>query len=134
MDEFEQRFIVKYFHLKKWEKKKTTAELESTFQGSVLARAPAKRWLRKFKTGDLSCSGQPRPGRLVLKKFLEKHPFTSAKIMSRQFRIFSPIVKKILSHELGLQKYTRRWVPHELSEDQKKSQVDKPRMLLERLQ
>jgi hypothetical protein len=108
MDEFGQKFIVKYFHLKGWGNKTITAELEGTFQGSilfcsilfwsgllccVLSRAIVKRWLRKFKTGDLSCSDQHRPGRRltilrpILKKFFEKHPFLSAKVITRHFDI-----------------------------------------------
>jgi hypothetical protein len=43
MNEFEQRFIVKYFHLKGWGNRRITAELESTFQGSALSRATVKR-------------------------------------------------------------------------------------------
>jgi transposase len=137
MDEFEQRFIVKYFHLKRWENKRITAELESTFQGSSLSNTTVKRWLRKFKSGDLSCSDEIRPGRPltilgpVLKKFLQKHPFASAKVMSTHFDISPPTVKEILSRELGLRKYIPRWVPHELSQDQKKFRVDEPRMLLD---
>jgi hypothetical protein len=61
MDEFEQRFIVKHFHLKGWGNNKITAELETTFQGSALSKATVKRWLQKFKTGDLLCSDQPGP-------------------------------------------------------------------------
>jgi transposase len=63
MNEFEQRFIVKYFHLKGWENRKITTELEGTFQGSALSRATVKGWLRKFKSGDLSCLDENRPGK-----------------------------------------------------------------------
>jgi Mn-dependent DtxR family transcriptional regulator len=40
----------------------------------------------------------------VLKSLLEKHPFASAKIMSKHFDISAPTVKEILSRELGLNK------------------------------
>jgi hypothetical protein len=43
MNEFEQRSIVKYFHLKGWENRRITAELGNTFQGSALSRATVKR-------------------------------------------------------------------------------------------
>jgi transposase len=140
VDEFEQRFIVMYFHLKGWGDKKITAELESTFQGSALSRKILKRWLRKFKTGDLSCSDQPRPRRpftilgLVLKKLLEKRPFANAKVMLRHFDISSPTVKETPNREMGFEKYTRKWVPYELSANQKKFRVDESRMLLDMLQ
>jgi hypothetical protein len=53
--------------------------------------------------------------------------------MSRHFDISPPAVKEILSRELGLNKYTRRWVPHELSEDQRQFRVDESRVLLDML-
>jgi transposase len=140
MNEIEQRFVVKYFHLKGWGNKRITAELESTFQGSALSRATVKRWIRKFKSGDLSCHDEPRAGRPltilgpVLKTFLDKHPFASARAMSRHFNISSPTVKEILHRELGLKKYTRTWVPHELSEAEKKGRVDQSRSVLDMLQ
>jgi hypothetical protein len=39
-------------------------------------------------------------------------------------------VKEILRQELGLKKSSRRWVPHLLSDDQKKLLVDASRKLL----
>jgi hypothetical protein len=39
-------------------------------------------------------------------------------------------VKEILRRELGLKKYSRRSVPHSLSDDQKKLRVDASRKLL----
>jgi transposase len=138
--EFEQRFIVKYFHVKGCGNRRITAELESTFQGSTLSRTIVKRWLRKFKSGDLSCPDENRPARPltilgpVLKKFLDKHPFASAKVLSRHFDISPPTVKEILHRELGLRKYSPRWVPYEPSEGQKKCRVNQLEMLLDMLQ
>jgi hypothetical protein len=91
MDEFEQRVIVKDFHLKGWANKKIITESKSAFQGSAMSRATVKRRFQNFKTGDLSRPDEPHPGRLlttlgpVLKKFLDKHPFPSAIVMSRRF-------------------------------------------------
>jgi transposase len=112
MNEFEQRFIMKYFHLKGWGNRRITAELEGTFQGSALSRATVKPWLRKFKSSDLSCLDENRRGRPltilgpVLKKFLDKYPFASAKVLSRHFDISPPTVKEILHRELGLKRYS----------------------------
>jgi transposase len=140
MGEFGQKFVVKYFSLKGWGNKKITAELESTFQRCALSRATVKRWLRYFNSGDLSCADLPRRGRpltslgSVIEKFLEKHPFASSKVVSRHIDVSASTVKEIMTRELGLKKYTRRWVPHELSEDQKKFRVDQSRMPLDILQ
>jgi hypothetical protein len=67
----------------------------------------------------------------VLKKFLNKHPFANAKEMSGHFNISPPTVKEVLRRELGLKRSPRRWVPHELSDDQKKCRADQSGMLLD---
>jgi hypothetical protein len=56
----------------------------------------------------------------ILHKFLERYPFSSARAIWRHFRSSPPTVKEILGRELGLKKFSRRWVPHVLSEDQKR--------------
>jgi hypothetical protein len=43
MSEFEQRFIVKYFHLNGWGNRRITAELESPFQGFALSGVTVKQ-------------------------------------------------------------------------------------------
>jgi transposase len=62
MDEVEQRFVVKYFFIKGWSNKKITAELQTTLHDSALSSSTVKRWIRKFKNGDLSCDDDSGPG------------------------------------------------------------------------
>jgi hypothetical protein len=83
-------------------------ELESPVHDSGLFRAMVKGWLRKFKSGDLSCSDETRTGRSltilgpVFKRFPDKHLFACVKVMSRHFDIFRQTLNGILRHELGL--------------------------------
>jgi DNA-binding CsgD family transcriptional regulator len=55
-----------------------------------------------------------------LEHFLEKFPFASAPIIAMHFNISHSTVKNILSQELGLRKFSRRLVLHQLSDPQKK--------------
>jgi hypothetical protein len=55
-----------------------------------------------------------------LQKFLDRYPFSSARVIARHFRISPSIVKEILRRELGLEKFSRRWFPHLLSDDEKR--------------
>jgi transposase len=114
MYEGEQRLVVKYFFINGWGNKKITAELQTTFQDSGLSNSTVKRWIRKFKNGDSSCDEDSRPSRPVtilgpvLQKFLNRYPFSSAKVISKHFRISPSTVKEILKRELGLKKFSRR--------------------------
>jgi hypothetical protein len=39
-------------------------------------------------------------------------------MLSRHFNISATTVKEVLAHDLGLQKFTRRWMLHTLSDPQ----------------
>jgi transposase len=62
MDEVEQRFIAKYFFVKGWGNKKITAEVQTTFHDCDLSSSTVKRWIRKFKNGDLFYGADSGPG------------------------------------------------------------------------
>jgi transposase len=125
----ESGFVVKYFFIKEWGNRKITTELQTTFRDSAISNSTVKRWIRKFKNSDSSCNDDPRPGQPlavlepVLQKFLDRHAFSSAKILSRYCRLSPPTVREILRRELGLKTFIRRWVSHLLSDDQKKLRI-----------
>jgi transposase len=94
--------------------KRITAELQTAVQSSGISNSTMQRWITKFKTGDLSCDDDPRPRRPieifgpVLRKFLERDPFLSTKVISRHFRISPLALKEVLGRELGLKKFSTR--------------------------
>jgi hypothetical protein len=69
-----------------------------------------------------------------LSKFFSKYPFSSAKNVASHRDISVSRVKDFLPRELGLRKFTRRWVPHSLLHCQKNERVAQPRLLLNLLQ
>jgi hypothetical protein len=81
-----------------------------------------KIWLLGFKTGNLSCSDLPRVRRppVILgpqvEAFLHKCPFESVRIIVKRSLTPASNVKEILQTELGMRKFSRRWVPHSLSD------------------
>jgi transposase len=139
MNEVEQRFVVKYFFFKGWGNKKITAELQTTFHNSAIFNLTVNRWIRKFNNGDFSSGDDPRPGRPmaifgpVLQKFLDRCPFSNIKVISSHFRISPPTVKEIMRGELGLKKFSRKCVPHFLSDGEKRSRIDASQKLLSML-
>jgi hypothetical protein len=130
MDEIEQRFVVKYLYIKGCRNNKITTELQTTFHDSAISNLTLTRWIRTFKNGDFSPDDDPRAGRAipilgpVLRKFLDRDPVSSIKVISNHFRISPPTVKGILRQELGLSKFSRRWVLHFLPHDQTQSRID----------
>jgi hypothetical protein len=66
----------------------------------------------------------------VLQRFLDRYPFSSARVRSRHFPISPSTLKEIPRRELGLKEFSRKWVHHLLSDDQKKLRVDASRKSL----
>jgi transposase len=136
MDRIEQRVMVEYFFLKGDGSKLIHKELVSILQDNVISLSTIKNWLRKFKSGDLSCGDKERPGRPLismgpaLQRFLKKFPFASARIMAGHFSVDRVTIKSILDQEFGLTKFTRKWESHILSFEQKLRRMTKSQSLL----
>jgi hypothetical protein len=66
----EQRVKVKYLFLKGHASKLIHMEQVSTFQDNAISLSIIKNWFMKFKFGELSCSDEESPGRLLI--FLDR--------------------------------------------------------------
>jgi hypothetical protein len=104
-----------------------------------LSSSTVKRWTRKFKNADFLCDDDSTliaPCQTLgplLQKFLDRSPFSRARVISRHLDLSPSTVKEMLRRELGLKKFNRRWVPHLLSDDQKEFQVDASHKVLSML-
>jgi len=140
MNNVEQRVVIKFLWLKGWGNRRIHQELTAVLHYNSLSITQVKEWLRKFKSGHFSCEDEDRPGRplsvvgLSLHKFLSRHPFTSAKVLAAQFQMHPTTIKEVLNRELGLRRFSRRWVPHLLTPQQKEMRVEKARTLLSLLE
>jgi hypothetical protein len=136
MDRIEQRVMVKSLFLNEHGSKLIHKELVSTFQDNAISLSMLKNWLRRFKFSCLSCSDEERPERSlismgsILQRFLKKFPFTSARVVAGHFSTDRTIIKSILDRELSLRKFTRRWMSHLLSTEQKLRKVAKSQSFL----
>jgi transposase len=63
MDRIEQKMMVKYSFLNGHGSKLIHKELVTTLQDKAISLSIVKNWLRRFKSGDLSCGDEERPGR-----------------------------------------------------------------------
>jgi hypothetical protein len=62
--------------------------------------------------------------------FMQKYPFTSARIIAHHFLMTVPTIQDILQRELEMRKVSRRWVPHFLSPAQKVARVEASKTIL----
>jgi len=140
MDEFEQRVALKFLFLKGLRYRAAHAELSTVLGEDCYSLSAVKFWLRRFKSGDFSCQDAERPGRPVsdlsdsIQAYLTKFPFSSAKSMAKYFHTSVTTVTNILHNSLGLKKFARRWVPHDLTRAQKHERVSCSREILDVLE
>jgi hypothetical protein len=80
-----------------------------------------------------------RPGRPPIEpsgaimSLLSDKPFLSARVLSVRLSSTHQTIKRILVSDLGMQKFVRRSIPHDLSEANRRERVIKANLLLEEL-
>jgi transposase len=140
MEREEQRFVMKFLGLEGWGAKRIHEELMSTLGGDSYTVSQIKIWLQKFRNCDLSCRDSPRSGRPPLtlgpqlETFLQNCSFARARIIAQHFLTTVPTIKDIFQRELGMIKFSRRWVPHFLSLAQKVALIEASKTTLRVLQ
>jgi hypothetical protein len=136
MEKEEQRFVTKFLWLKGWGAKRTHEELMSTLGDDSYGVPQIKIWLQKFRNADLSCKDSPCSGRPLLtlgarrEAFMQKYPFASARLIAQHFLTTVPTIQDILQSELGMRKFSRRWVPHFLGPAQRVARVEASKTIL----
>jgi hypothetical protein len=65
---------------------------------------------------------------------MQKYPFASARVIAQHFLTTVPTIKDILQRELGMRKFSWRWMPHFLSPAQKVARVETSKIILQILQ
>ena len=100
------------------------------------AESTIRKWFRHFEQGNIQVCDHPRSGRprdedfaSALVDYLEQEPYTSA---HRLADLFNVAVSTVTGHleGAGLKYFNLRWVPHVLSDEQKKARVDDATALL----
>jgi hypothetical protein len=132
--------VIKFLWLKGCSAKRIHEELMSTLGDDSCGVSQIKIWLQKLSNRGLCCKDSPRSGRLLLtlgpqfEAFMHKYTFASARAIAQQFRTMVPTIKDILQRELGMRKFSRRWVPHFLSPAQQVACVEASKTILRVLQ
>ena len=108
-------------------------ELKSVHGNVTFSLSTICRWMKKFKSGNLSVENAPYSG--TPKSAMTKMNVDAVKSMitedarytvldiAKSLGMSSGTVHKILSKELNLQKISTRWVPHLMTEEQKEKRV-----------
>jgi hypothetical protein len=114
-------------------------ELSQFLKGHAVSVDVCKYWCRKFKAGDFSMDDRARPGRPrielsgAIMSLLSDEPFLSARVLAVRLSSTHQTIKWVLVIDLGMRKFMRRWISHDLSEANRRKRVLKTNLLLEEL-
>jgi hypothetical protein len=114
-------------------------ELSRVLKGHAVSVDLCKYWCRKFKAGNFSTDDRVRPGKPPIElsgaimSLLSDEPFLSARVLAVRLSSTHQTIKRILVRDLGMRKFVRRWMPHDLSEANQRERVLKANLLLEEL-
>jgi histone-lysine N-methyltransferase SETMAR len=138
--ELEQRAVIFFYGRQNLGAKRILRKLVKVYADQAYTLGSIKYWLKKLRSGITEIIDSPRPGRPIvdlaeiLLGLLAEQPYASTKSLAKQTQASQETVKRVLIQEMGFQKYTLKWVPHDLSQSQKLERVTASRELLRVLQ
>jgi hypothetical protein len=129
-DKYEQRRLMKFFFLQGKRYKAICGELRAILGEVAVSLASAKPWCQRFSALDFSLDDDNKPGRPlsdrapIISQLLLNEPFLSACVLPSRFATSPHTIKETSALDLGMRKFTRRWMPHELTPANKAQRVE----------
>lgn len=103
--------------------------VQNTYGKHVVNERTCRRWFSCFKNGDFSMKDESREGRpkelnsQELQNALDKNPNITTRELSKELNVSHMTIYRELKR-LGKVSKAGKWVPHELSENNRKQRVD----------
>ena len=109
-------------------------ELTTAYGQGVVSYSTVAHWVHRFSSGRESLEDDPRSGRTItvvtqqnidsVKVLVNDDPYISIDLIAGILDISHGSVDTILKQHLGLKKISSRWVPHELTQEQRLRRVN----------
>jgi histone-lysine N-methyltransferase SETMAR len=140
-----ERQNVKFLTLHKWKEGLSVTQIHQTLVSDGIKDTPSlhivRRWVAEFKHGNESLSHRHHTGRQVtsvtranieqVRLLIEEDPYLSIKRVSTVLSISVGSAHTILHDHLNLKKVCARWIPHLLSDEQKRHRVASAQEMLD---
>ena len=141
MDKKEFRVLIKHCFLAKKNTVETKVWLDKHYSDFAPAKSTVEKWFAKFKRGEMSTEDDARSGRPKeavtdenIKK-VHKIIFDNRKVklieIAETLKISKERVGHIVDEYLNMRKLCSKWVPRELTTDQKQQRIDDSKQCLE---
>ena len=127
----EFRAVIHFCWLEKLSPKETFQKMRDTYCPISPEESTIYKWFEEFDKSSESIFDLPRCGRPELfekvsdvKKVIDEFPFASCRFIAHIVCIDKKTVKRILIENLQMKKVLFRWVPKDLSQDQKNAKME----------
>jgi hypothetical protein len=114
-------------------------EFSRVLKGHAVPVDVCKYWCRKFKAGDFPMDDRVKLGKPLIELFgammslPSDEPFLSARVLTVRLSSTPQTIKGVLVGDLRMRKFVRRWIPHDLSDANRRERVLKANLLLKEL-
>jgi hypothetical protein len=114
MEEFEQRFVIKFLFIKDLRSKAIHSRLDAALAAVARSLTQVEEWIGRFKTGDSSCQDHCCTGRPssdlaeALCNLLKEFPFAPSKFLAGRLVASKVTMARVLRNDLGLREYARQ--------------------------
>ena len=143
MDFENLRFYVKTRRLLKIPPIEIFNELTSAYGSQAPSYPFVVKWFNFFGDGRESVKDEPRSGRprtaltdeniQLVREVIQENPYSTYEEIEELTSLHPPTIQTIIHEHLHLRKITSRYVPHDLSEDNKRESISVCRDLLSKL-
>ena len=121
--------------------KKILQDLQAVFGAKCVGKSTVYRWVEDFLTEQAPSSSGTGPGRplsarnerniALVKSLIDEDPHSTIRELSEACDLSIGTIHSILHEDLQMRNLAARWVPHLLTDEQKKRRVDCSRQLLQ---
>ena len=133
MKKIEYRAYIKTRVLLKISARDIHDELKTAHGDNASEYSTLARWAAIFKSGETSLEDNPRSGRPIttftrqnierVRAIVYENPYASCAQIEAETSINHYTLLEILHNALGLRKLTSRWIPHELTDENRQERV-----------
>jgi histone-lysine N-methyltransferase SETMAR len=131
------RPVIHFLFLSKLSNKEIHCKINEIYGEKTIGLSTVKKWTKRFKEGNEIFDDEKKIGRrkkrkkTMIMKLIEEKPNISLREIGLSTNIHKDTAKRIIRDEIGFIRTNSKWIPYELTDDQKTKRMELSEKLLE---
>lgn len=134
----EIRSIIKFLWQQGKARTEILSEINQTIGDCAVSKTNVCKWVKRFENKEFDTktgkrSGRPKKDNLIpqVEHIITSDPFVSSRAIAASLSVHKNTISRILKVDLGMKKVSLHWIPHELSDLQKRQRVEMSHEMLQ---